>query len=360
MTQVLTVYAMLRSAHLERLQARSGQRLLYVRPYPDLDEALLAAAGDRVQRVGLLGAAAAVISPRGPLLLEVNEPLMLPAWPLLLVLRVALGVRRLLRRGDTRCVAYAIENLSPADALAARTGLPTTVSARAAALVCGVLVRGLDGLVFGTRGAQDVYARTAPGPVAALDTQLVTPLSAPCGCRERHAKTPCSLLFVGELSERKGLPLLLEALELVPRDVAVTLVGSGPLLEDVERWAAGRPGVRVLTGASREQVHDELSAAQVLVLVSQTSRAWREQVGLPIVEGLAHGCTVVASDATGVADDLRTRGHLVLDSGCPPESLAAALVEALAHPLPVEQVLASLPAEDGRAQADELLYAGWR
>jgi glycosyltransferase involved in cell wall biosynthesis len=54
-------------------------------------------------------------------------------------------------------------------------------------------------------------------------------------------------------------------------------------------------------------------------------RGWREQIGLPLVEGLAHGCRVVTTTETGLAEDLR--GHPLVTLTTPGD--ATALAEAL-------------------------------
>ena len=89
---------------------------------------------------------------------------------------------------------------------------------------------------------------------------------------------------------------------------------------------------------------------------AQPTTTWREQVGLPLVEALSYGCTVVTTNETGLAGWLADHGHQVVPGAAATAELAAAVVRALRAPLTVGAVLASLPAEDGRLAADRWLF----
>jgi glycosyltransferase involved in cell wall biosynthesis len=106
----------------------------------------------------------------------------------------------------------------------------------------------------------------------------------------------------------------------------------------------------------RDRIHAVLHEASALVLPSQPSPTWREQVGLPIVEGLSHACTIVTTAETGLADWLRERGHGVAVDPASPAELAEIIRTVLAHPVDPEAVLAALPARDGRLVADDVLF----
>jgi glycosyltransferase involved in cell wall biosynthesis len=106
----------------------------------------------------------------------------------------------------------------------------------------------------------------------------------------------------------------------------------------------------------RAQIHQLLASSQVLVLPCQPTPSWREQVGLPIVEGLSYGCTVVTTTETGLASWLAAAGHQVTSADATAEELAAAILAAVRHPLQAGDVLASLPDVDGRLAADDWLF----
>jgi len=68
-----------------------------------------------------------------------------------------------------------------------------------------------------------------------------------------------------------------------------------------------------------------------VVLPSQRVRGWREQVGLPLLEGLAHDCAVVTTTESGLAGALLAAGQQVVAPG-QPDTLAAAIVRAADQP----------------------------
>jgi glycosyltransferase involved in cell wall biosynthesis len=105
-------------------------------------------------------------------------------------------------------------------------------------------------------------------------------------------------------------------------------------------------------------VHEVLRQSAVLVLLSQPIGGWREQIGLPILEGLSHGCEVVATSETGVADWLAARGHAVVPPGAGPEVVADRLDEALRRAPTRRGSLSDLPRTDQRLAADRWLMTG--
>ena len=328
----------LRSAHLERMVPLEGDEvaltLLATGRHPDCDDALLAATDLDVVVTDDDGAEQHLRA-APPDVLEVTEPTWTAQWPL---------ARRLVRAareasgGATRAVTYAIDNRPPdevvpdADLLAA--------------------------VVFGTADAAATYARVWPGASWAVD--VVEERRPRCPCLAAHGVPPAApdrpagreVVLVAELSERKGVDVLQDAWPVVAADPGVPagwrlrVLGYGPRLTAVQAWAGARDDVEVVASADREQVHAALRRAAVLVLPSRRTSQWREQVGLSLVEGLAHGCAVVTTTETGLAAGLAAAGHEVVapdDAG----ALAAGLVRALAGA--GDRV--ALPAAGGRADS---------
>ena len=85
---------------------------------------------------------------------------------------------------------------------------------------------------------------------------------------------------------------------------------------------------------------------------------WREQVGLPITEGLAHGCVIVTTNETGIATWLRENGHQVIEEREVGRELASAIVAAAQSELTADDVRRQLPDVDGRVAARRWLYSG--
>jgi colanic acid/amylovoran biosynthesis glycosyltransferase len=114
------------------------------------------------------------------------------------------------------------------------------------------------------------------------------------------------LIFVGRLVEKKGLAHLLDALRELPDDIewSLEVVGDGPLRAALEQRAAPL-GARVvfLGQRSSEDLGQRLVRASVAVFPSVRARSG-DQDGLPVslLEALATGTPVIASDLPGLAD----------------------------------------------------------
>jgi len=139
-------------------------------------------------------------------------------------------------------------------------------------------------------------------------------------------------------------------------DARLTIVGTGAFADRAAAAAAADPAIELIIAPSRADIHDQLRRSRVLVLPSQPAPGWREQVGLPICEGLAHGCTIVTSTETGLADWLGAHGHTLVRPEVPAEALARALVAALRQDRSADSVLGDLPPTDGRLAADDWLF----
>ncbi len=300
----------LRSSHLERLAPVPGFRLLAADRHPDCDDALLAAAPFPVLE-GTLDALEADLRADPPDVLEVTEPLWTAQWPASLRLADAVPSARL--------VTYAIEVLPPASA---------PDPGRLAAVA------------YGSAAARRAYAESYPAAGWAstvLEERrgrclLCLPGEQPTAPAQRE------VVFAAEFSQRKAVDLLLPAWdEAAPDGWRLRLLGWGPRTEAVLAWARDRPDVEVVVRADREQVHDALRRAAVVVLPSRRVDGWQEQIGLSLVEGLAHGCALLTTEETGLADGLRADGHTVVAAGDGP-ALAQGLRDAVAA-APLDKVL---------------------
>ncbi len=138
------------------------------------------------------------------------------------------------------------------------------------------------------------------------------------------------VLFIGRLSQEKGLDDLLEAFaelrHAVP-DVALVLVGDGPMRAELEESASARGLDNLVFEGFRQprELPRFYALADVLVLPS-TSETW----GTVVNEGLAAGLPVVATRVVGATGDLIIDGDngFVVDAA-DPASLARALGDVL-------------------------------
>jgi glycosyltransferase involved in cell wall biosynthesis len=115
------------------------------------------------------------------------------------------------------------------------------------------------------------------------------------------------LLFVGELIELKGLPLLLEALARTDASVALHLVGSGPQEERLHSDAVAL-GVedRIFFHGYRQKEELPLYYAMADVLVFPSLK---DVFGLVMVEGAAAALPVIGSSLSGGTIDVVVPGR---------------------------------------------------
>ncbi|MCY7404854.1 MAG: glycosyltransferase [Cryobacterium sp.] len=346
------LYRTLRSAHLERAHELPPAVILFRIKRYDFHEEL--ARGLVVVQAHPLRAA--WLLARSPVTtLEIGEPLMLSSvWASALAIS-ALRLRALL--GGRRAIieSYALENADPFEReLGARARLRRGLNGVAARFVW----RQTDRIVFGTDASRVTYRTALPEPTRDAISAVIPALPARCTCTPDGDVDGSRVVVLGAFAPRKGLPNILAAWPLVTAalpQARLTLIGKGALENRARQAVAGDPTIELLIDPPRGEIHRQLRRARVLTLPSQPTATWREQVGLPIVEGLAHGCHIVTTTETGLATWLTEHGHDVVAPGCTPQQLADAVVHALQAPRPAAD---DLPAVDGRLAADAWLFAG--
>jgi glycosyltransferase involved in cell wall biosynthesis len=100
------------------------------------------------------------------------------------------------------------------------------------------------------------------------------------------------VLFVGRLSQEKGVQILIEAWkEIEARDRFLWIVGEGPLRDRLEELAGSCPNIR-FTGLMRGE---ELRERWLNAAISVVPSIWEEPFGRVLTESWAHGVPVVAA-----------------------------------------------------------------
>jgi glycosyltransferase involved in cell wall biosynthesis len=348
------LYDQVRTAHLERAHRLTPAAIVYGSRRYDFDDRL--AEGLGVIQAGNI-AAAALLARSGVTVLEVNEPLNIAALPRTVLVLAALRLRGMFTRRHPLVVTYAIENMDPFG-LGEFTKRRTRIRRRIERRLARFVWRRIDRIAYGTAAARALYR--AIFPVARRAETLISALPESCTCESWTAREPHRVVFLGALNERKGFPLLLDAWPLIrerdPR-AQLTILGKGPLEERAAAAARTDPSIELVIDAPRDEIHRQLGRSQVLTLPSQPRPDWREQVGLPIIEGLAHGCSIVTTTETGIAGWLTEHGHGVIDPRCMPAEFAASILHQLEGGASAQLILASLPREDGRLAADRWMFA---
>lgn len=108
--------------------------------------------------------------------------------------------------------------------------------------------------------------------------------------------------FTGRLVPHKGVDVLLDALALLPRDVVLLLIGSGPRLSGLRSRAQRleiEDRVRFCPNVSDEDLPLYLALGNVFVFPSENRL---EGFGLAVAEAMAAGLPVVTADMPGVRE----------------------------------------------------------
>ncbi|WP_431030741.1 glycosyltransferase [Plantibacter sp. RU18] len=364
MTQkpIARYYRGARTTHLERLHDFAPGDFFYQKPMYDFD-VTRAPAGVRVEQTSFVHIAVLILKGTYSRL-EIVEPYAPSALPQNLILSVAARISRLFHRQPTQLVTYAIENADLPLKVAASTHLPVAVTRALLRLTVGFCYRSLTRVVFGTADAETNYEALLGARMKRRPPQTTLiwglPTAHPSALAVDSEEQASKVLFVGALDERKGIRQLMDSWSEVlasSPNAELQILGKGPLETEVVSWAQTAPRTTVIIDPTRDVIFEAQRHADVAVLLSQPFTNWKEQIGLPIVEGLSVGTEIVASTETGIAQWLEKHGHRVLSASAAKGELADAIIGALRTRRPRTGVLQALPAVDGRMAADRWLFA---
>jgi len=167
------------------------------------------------------------------------------------------------------------------------------------------------------RGAEAVHIPHS------VDTALFHPRPLAAGMQG-----PATVLFVGQLIERKGMRQLITVIgDRAWDDVEFCFVGRGPYTARIKELAR-EPRVRYLGYVSdRHQLARIYRRSDVVVLPSVESHRAVEPFGLTLLEAMASGVPVVATDCVGPREivDHGVDGYIVPQND--PLALSEALLE---------------------------------
>lgn len=151
---------------------------------------------------------------------------------------------------------------------------------------------------------------------------------------ERFAKaTPWptegpTVLFVSRHEPRKGLAVLIAALDHLPRNVRLWVASDGPETERLQARTAGDGRVEWLGRISEEEKARRLRGADVMCAPSLHG----ESFGLVLLEGMAASTPIVASDLPGYRNVARHGREALLVPPGDPAALAAAICRVFDEP----------------------------
>lgn len=98
------------------------------------------------------------------------------------------------------------------------------------------------------------------------------------------------VLFVGELSKRKGVDILLEIIKTMPSHMTFTVLGDGYMKKDIEKLASTNSSVSYLGHVNSKDMPEIYEKHDALLLPSRA-----ESMSIAILEALAHGLYIITS-----------------------------------------------------------------
>jgi len=160
-------------------------------------------------------------------------------------------------------------------------------------------------------------------------------------------------LFVGRISEEKGIETLLGAWERLHGLIPLKIVGDGPLLRAMRATARASRDCEWLGQRPGDEVRRLMQGASILVVPSR----WYETFGMVIIEAFAAGLPVVAPRHGATAelvDSGRTGLHFTAGDA---SDLAAAVKWLVSHPGHLAAMRSRARAEFEEKYGDDRNYA---
>jgi len=134
-----------------------------------------------------------------------------------------------------------------------------------------------------------------------------------------------TIAYVGRHEPRKGLEILLKSVESLPPNVTVWIMSDGPQTEELRTKYTGEARLRWLGPVSDEEKISRIKGADVLCVPSLRG----ESFGIVLLEAMAAGTPVVASDLPGYRNVAANGDEAFLVPPGEAESLARALTKVL-------------------------------
>lgn len=138
------------------------------------------------------------------------------------------------------------------------------------------------------------------------------------------------VLYVGVVSQRKGIGYLIEAMEQVRREIP-----------DAKLWLVGpagdffvprKPWIRVVGPVKNMNLPKFFQKATVSCLPSITTATWQEQVGMVNLQALASGTPVITTRSGAIAEFVKDGEGAILVRQKDPRALAQSIVKILNLP----------------------------
>jgi glycosyltransferase involved in cell wall biosynthesis len=147
------------------------------------------------------------------------------------------------------------------------------------------------------------------------------------------------LLFVGRHIERKGISYLIEAMQKLPQNYSLTIVGEGDQTEALKKQAAGDARITFAGRLSSDALAATYATHDIFVLPAIVdSKGDTEGLGVVLLEAVAAGLPVVASAVGGIVDVVQDGQTGLLVAQKDSTALAAAIARLHAEPCLAERL----------------------
>ena len=134
-----------------------------------------------------------------------------------------------------------------------------------------------------------------------------------------------TFLFIGELTEIKGIDILLEAFKIASyrsTNLFLKVIGDGPMRAYCEKFIADNDlNIKLSGRLGHEKTLEEISLSDVIILPSRT-----ESFGRVILEAFEFEKPVIASRVGGIPQLIKDRENGILVKPCDPKELADAML----------------------------------
>lgn len=118
----------------------------------------------------------------------------------------------------------------------------------------------------------------------------------PCSVRKENK----NVLFIGRVVKEKGIYDFAELVSIAENNYNFTIVGDGPELNNIKKMLSTKNNVQFLGFISdKNKIADILSNNDFLIVPSRKTNGWEELFGLVIIEAMAAGLVVIATDHVG-------------------------------------------------------------
>ena len=195
----------------------------------------------------------------------------------------------------------------------------------------------------------------------AIDPAVILPRDSDCQPvfsleRNHAARATVPIGFIGRLDPVKRIPDLLHAVRLLAGNVHLHIFGEGPerpKIESMIRELGLSDAVTVHGAIARPQ--EALRQISLLVLPSSA-----EGFGLVLIEAMAAGVPVVATDVAGIRDVVRNNRTGLLVPAASPADLARAIERLLADPALAERLASAARADVQRRFTWDVVLPSYR